>query len=409
MNQKHILIINFDFPPNPGIGGRRWAMFAHYLAKDSNNIIHVLCRKNTSGDTSLYFDLVQGKNNIKFHYLPHFYPKVLDSYPKSIWSKIKYRFWNTLLKIYSKGTPYDKALFFKRRIMKMALTIIQKNKIENVIVSGAPFRLCYYMASLKSRIPNLIVDFRDPWTWGPNYGYSSLSSVRTKAEKNMQDLTISNADIILAPVDVMRNELQSQYPKHSSKIKLLPHGFDANQIRQRQKESRISTSTLRLIFIGTLYEGIGDYFREIAKAIKASQDPIYLDIYSDSLKYQEVFEEYKLGKTNVNYHRPVPPKELFEMLGEYDFVLLVHPPYGKDNISTKFYEIAYSGTPILYIGEKGETSNFVTESQLGIYLEPSAVFERLSKFDFNYTHQPTLDVSNYSFEMLTKELSNYFV
>lgn len=409
MNQKHILIVNFDFPPNPGIGGRRWALFAHYLAMDPQVVIHVLCRKNVSEETSLYNELVSEKENIRIHYLPHFYPKVLNTYPNSIGDKIKYRLWNALLKLYSKGTPYDKSLFFEGKIKREALSIITDYNIKNVIVSGAPFRLCYYFSTIKSAIPNLIIDFRDPWTWGPNYGYASLDKRRMAGEKNMQDTTMEAANVVFTPVVVMQEELQRLYPQWTNKIQVLPHGFDAKQIKRKVPKDIQLKAPLRLIFIGTLYEGIGNYFEEIAKAIQSSQHPIYLDIYSDGLKYQELFEQYQVGNTNVNYHRPVPPKALFEKLGDYDFVLLVHPAYGKDNISTKFYEIIYSGTPILYIGEKGETSNFVTENQLGIYMEPSEVFQRLSKFDFNYTHQPTLDVSNYSFEMLTKALSNYFV
>ncbi len=61
---------------------------------------------------------------------------------------------------------------------KTCKSIIESNGVKNVIVTGAPFRLLYIAAELKSLGIHLIGDFRDPWTWSDVYGYGSLSDDR---------------------------------------------------------------------------------------------------------------------------------------------------------------------------------------------------------------------------------------
>jgi hypothetical protein len=39
--KKHIILVNYDFPPNKGIGGRRWGKLAKEFA-EQNCIVHVI-------------------------------------------------------------------------------------------------------------------------------------------------------------------------------------------------------------------------------------------------------------------------------------------------------------------------------------------------------------------------------
>ena len=399
---KQILIVNYGFPPNPGVGGRRWALFAKYLSKKGYRI-HVLSYKYQGKLESAYSNILED-DNIILHKLPTFYPEILNTSPKTIKEKILYRLWHFFLSVYSKGTLYDKVIFGKKRIQKKALRIINNNNIQNVIVSGAPFRLCYYFAEIKNHIPNLIIDFRDPWTWGEGYGYNNLNLKKFNFEKKMETFVIENSDIILVPYKKMLTELEELHPKSAHRIKFLPHGFDKEDIVPRKKNTLIKKHKINLIYIGTIYDGLNIYFEEIVKAIELNNIEIKIDFFGSNKS------KLSVSSSHFNFYDQIKPKELFIKIQNYDFCLIVNPHRVKDYISTKFYEIIYSKTPILYVGNKGQVSHFITSEKLGVYIAPNNISDSFkAEFIFYpYKYNPKIDIEMYSFEQLTKNLITFF-
>ena len=63
---KKVLIIAYKFPPAHGVGGRRWAKFAKYLAREGYEV-YVITSKFPSGDIS-WEDDVQSEHIRVFNY-----------------------------------------------------------------------------------------------------------------------------------------------------------------------------------------------------------------------------------------------------------------------------------------------------------------------------------------------------
>ena len=87
MKKEHILIVCHTFPPEKGIGGRRWAKFAKYLSKDSYQV-HVITKKKpkyTDYDPKTF-----GLETTHIHEVNTFYPKILSKRPQNLWEKVKY-------------------------------------------------------------------------------------------------------------------------------------------------------------------------------------------------------------------------------------------------------------------------------------------------------------------------------
>ncbi len=125
------MIICYSFPPNPGVGGRRWAKFAKFLAK-GNNKLSVVAQLNKENKTSEWLKDVESENIEKL-YLDQFYPKAYFTSPSSILQKVLYRLWLVFFYTFSKGSLYDKSFFWDRVIKsKIKKLIIEKN-IRNVI------------------------------------------------------------------------------------------------------------------------------------------------------------------------------------------------------------------------------------------------------------------------------------
>ena len=102
----------------------------------------------------------------------------------------------------------------------------------------------------------------------------------------------------------------------------------------------------------------------------------------------------------------IQSNELFNKIREYDFILIVHPEYAKDYISTKFYEILYSKIPIIYISQSGITSQFLQDTQSGIFLS----LDKINTFFANnllvkqYKYQEFKEIKQFELMYLTQNI-----
>jgi len=403
-SSEHVLLICYSFPPYSGVGGRRWAKFAKYLTR-SGFTVHVICAESRSGERSLWDMDVNDNPGIIRYPLPALYPRILQIRPSTLMQKLGYALWTRILPLFSRGTIYDKALFWKSRLLRKARAIIREKNIRNVIVTGAPFNLTYFTSILKLQDPSLkiITDLRDPWTWGSAYGYGSLSDRRKKFETEKEAQVMALSDYITVPVQAMADHLKRLYPALASKIILLPHAFDEEEVRAYEKRP---DKRLRLVFFGSIYDHLETYMQDLCEVLDKNREMVRLDFYADSDKYSEIVSAYKLEGT-VNYHSPLNGKELFRRFAEYDYVLLIYPDYATNYLTTKFFEIIESRTPILYIGNHGYTAEFITQNKIGIYLPPAEIKKGIQKLienkkmeDYNYSY----DNSGFSFSSVCGQL-----
>jgi len=400
--ENKVLIVSHTFPPAPGVGGRRWAKFAKYLLKSGFDVF-VFTSKYSGKEHSLWSNDVNEK--LKIYYYKNSYPSVLSKIEMGFYSKLIYRLCLVILKVLSTGNYYDRTIFLKRQFIGKITEKIWSENINNLIISGAPFNLLYYGALIKEKNNqiNLIADFRDPWTWGQNYGIANISKKRFKKEKQKESFVLTKADYVLVPTIIMKVKLVEYYPQFENKIKVIEHGFEENLFTQKWKKPL--NENVRLAYIGEIYNNIGCYFKEISSVISEYDLKIKIDFYSTSKKYLELFSK-KQVQNKVDYLDLVEPQVLFEKLKMYDYVLIIHPKYGKDNISTKFHEIIHFGIPIIYIGERGLTSEFIEKNDFGVYLS----FDKIKDFFININSSLHLKpnheiIKKFSLENITKKLS----
>lgn len=401
---KNIVVVNFSFPPYPGIGGRRWAKLTKYIAKNDYTI-HVICSKNPFKTISSYIKDVQS-NNILLYPLPLRYPSVILNSPKSIIDKILYRFFLSYLKFAVKGNYYDKAIFWEKQLLNLVIELKERFDVKNIIVSGAPFSLLYYIAKFKKELEgvNLIGDIRDPWTWGSGYGIQTLSKKRFLFEVNMQELVLKEYHKIFLPVSSMYDYLKKIYPEYAYKYVLLPNGYDAQDIILNDiKAKYVSKGIIKMILYGTLYENAHKEFELIASYIRANEK-YELHIYTEDFKYIDIFRKYGLLSTRVFYNSPLHTVQLFQELNQCDYVLMIHPNNPESNgVSTKFYEVIAARIPILFIGYDEVIINFLEENKLGLAVNLNYM-NQISVDLFGYSYNSSFDIDRYSFENLVNDI-----
>jgi hypothetical protein len=384
--QKSVLLICWDFPPNYGIGGRRWAKLAKCLVKDGYTI-HVIKSETPKGNSiSPWLKDVDHKNILVSNIKPHWAVEWLHSYD-SIFSFAKIRFAKYFLKLKYKGTIFDKAIGIQTEFNALATDLITKNNINNVIVTGAPFNLIYYTALLKQRMKylNIIADYRDPWINSVNYGMLHLTKDQLMQEHEKQNSVFNNVDVVTAPNDFLIEQIKQTNTGKVNAMPLflkLPHFFDKDDVVLERSATSKEHDKLKLIYAGALYSDTERYLSILANSIlkfkvKFPRAKIEVDLYT---KHKSLALS-RLGlEENIRFHEPIGDK-IFNVVRQSDLFIILLTDHNKDFKTTKFYEFLPYKVPYLLVGPKGHVSESIEKEELGFLLteehDLSYIYEKL--------------------------------
>ena len=154
---------------------------------------------------------------------------------------------------------------------------------------------------------------------------------------------------------------ESKWQQMSGLVLLLPHGYDKDDFILKSE-----TKNNKLLYYGTLYPDLDERFDALACSLSQSKE-ITLDIYSNTVQYFNYFIKYNAQK-KVQFHQPINPILLFNEISSSRAVILMQPDYAINFITTKIYEIIYSKTKILYIGNAGLLSQYIEKNNLQSYI-----------------------------------------
>jgi glycosyltransferase involved in cell wall biosynthesis len=413
---KKILIILYTFPPYPGVGGRRWAKFAKYLAEKGYEV-HVICCGNVFKEQSLWVKDTQHQN-IKVHSLPVKYPIVMLHGVKNISDKLLYRFWKFYFSFYSKGVIFERTLFWKKQLQRKASEVIKKEKIRNVIVSIPPYRLASYSIAIKQKYPdiNLIVDYRDPWTDNKSYhGFKKISSERLQHEQKLEKEVLQTADHIISVSSKMADDLKERKIGYE-KIVTIPNGFDPSDILPiSDNHLKANEDKTKFVYGGTLYNDLEyiitpliSYLSKLKNTNTSLYNRLSFDFYGNLNK--ELQDKLEIsGNKCIQLHKPVPLQSMQQILHECSFCLLITPPAYSVVFNTKFCEYLANRKPILLFTYPCDASDFITHNKLGFHINPNNIEKDMDTFFTNINSvqsefNNTFNIDTFSLPSLTKEI-----
>lgn len=393
-----VLIVCYGFPPNPGVGGRKWAKMARYMIRKGWEV-HVLAKRPAPGDQSPWDADTAGCH---MHFADSGFPDIITRVPRNAAEKIWYRLMLMLLKFRTRGNYYDRAALMQDEFATRVPAIMDEHGIKNLIVSGAPFSLLYYGALLKQEHPEyrFIADLRDPWMHPGYFGMGLIGEKRKQEEERRLNMALQTADTVIVPYGHM---LEDYAPRcgNPSKMLKLPHAVDPDMLVPVQKRP---TGSLKLVNFGSQYHGMERLMAEMGQA--ASAGAVRIDIYTQDLKYAAV-----TGPA-VTYHRPIPEAAVFAKMAEADAVLLYTPEHVRDLISTKYPEVAAMRIPAVVVGRAGKASEFIVSNRLGIFIPEAEIStalahlpELLAALDYN----DQFDYTPYTFGQHVDQLAERLI
>jgi glycosyltransferase involved in cell wall biosynthesis len=392
----HFAIVSYTFPPSKEIGGRRWAKFSQQLARKGHKVTVICADNSVNGDW--YEKEFPG---VEFRLLPKRYPDWLTGYTKSIREKLLYHFITRLWSPFTKNNLFDRGYAWRKPMLRALEELHGNAPIDVLVVTGAPFSLLYYGSEFKLRHGEIqyVGDLRDPWTWGGYYGIPHMSPLKKKFQEKMERKTMTTCDVVCYPTQNMGDYLRNKYPAFATKLYLLSHAYDPEKFVNIKKKGKREG----FIYGGALYPGIEDYLRTFDKILKKHPDSGFKwDIYTGT--HYPLIDSF-FGNGSVKKHSLVPEDHLFQQIANSSAYLAFFPETDKDLISTKFFEIIYTGTPILYIGAEGEVGRFIRENRLGVHVLPENMEIELPQYlDGNVPSESGyFDVDRYTFSSVTDQ------
>jgi len=406
--QKRLLVISYTFPPSNKIGGRRWSKFSKYLIK--NNVdIRILTSSDNIGE-----ELTHNFENL-IDLIDFNYPKYLGINPSNMLEKFLYKLSLIYSKLITKKNFYDKAVHGKKNLLKKVEYYINLG-YNNVLVSIAPFHLATYISEIILKYPkvNFIVDFRDPWVGNKtSYGYYSLNEKRKSIEKKSEKQVLERFDNVVSVSDSITTVLKNKLPNSKAFFTTIPNGFDREDYLNLEFEKIItSKSKIRLVFTGTFYNSAKKYLTLLSKwldEIKAQNIEIYNIIYIDffgTINIQNsIFNTHK----NVIFHGLKSKDVVYKEILKSDGCLLFLTDDINYSFSSKFCDYIALKKPIIVFSNKGFTSNYIDENNIGHSLSFENSFKIFLETLVNLKSKSSKYYLNFNFEhfdlkYITKDL-----
>ena len=415
-----VLIITYVFPPYPGVGGRRWAKFSKYLAKEGCSVF-VVHSKSPFSNVSTYLKDVDSPQ-IKTFPLPSRHPNYA---PKTIWEKFKTRIALKFLEIFSRGNFYDRSILWRSYFKKQIPEIIEKNDIKKVIISGGPFH--YFMFGLElqkkySGIP-FYFDYRDPWA-DFNVGYDDPkvgSGSRYEYEKQMEISFLKQADHIMCVSDFQKQLLASKAKSiDPDKIIVIPNGFDPEDFQHihSSKTHEKEKGVLKIVHVGTLNYEKSDMFIPFLKAINSFNEGQHLlKVLVDFIgpvnkELTDFVHSNPASKACIRIHGELSHLEANKKLRDADIALWFKYDRSPGDFATKYYEYIFLKVFIWVLSKAGEATEFIESNTIGkAFTNKEKIEPEILDILKNYIAEPPqfnpkFNSDDYSVEKITKKISS---
>jgi glycosyltransferase involved in cell wall biosynthesis len=370
MNSKsnHIILINFDFPPNYGIGGRRWGKFAKELATLKIHVHVIKAEKKDNRNSHWTKDV-----DSEFIHVYELKRKAeLDRWRVGIGilDKITYKIALAFNKWLDKGTPFDLAIGCQSQINQYLDKITSQFPIEWIIATGAPFNLTYFAAEYvkHSQKLKLWVDLRDPWLDAQNYGMLGLSEKRKKAEEAKALSVITNSSVVSCPtIDALQifKTITSQNIDH--KLFELRHFYDPSDYVKTSLER--PKNKIKIVYGGDIYIDSEKHIHKLVSDLKSLQQThplVYqmLDFrfFSDTIfKVKNLFENLEVIRLEKSIGN-----RIFEEISSCDWCMILLSDFNKNFFTTKYFEYQPYNKPYLYLGPNGMVFNEISKEGIGM-------------------------------------------
>ncbi|MGD1094086.1 MAG: glycosyltransferase [Bryobacteraceae bacterium] len=389
MPADKLLLISCYFPPAGGIQVLRALSLAKYLPQNQFEV-HVLTTRNPAVPTYDEALLDQIPSAVRIHRAwtlePPFFLR------KKLWSRIKGKNARTD----SSGTTNSAAGGLKYRLaarvtrllspdpqvlwrpfaFRKAASLIEREKINFVLVTAPPFSAFLIGNALKLRYPHihLISEVRDEWLnyFLNEFAFRGDDFVRTQA-REIERNTVELSDRVVTVTQATRDAMRARYSDQpDEKFGLIFNGYDAAEFESFRSRPH-GTDKIVVAHLGTVYRPTSpaaylDALDSLPEEIRSRFETRFIG------RIAEEFDRSLLThrKSSTKFIGFVPHGEAVRHMEESDYLLL--PWADRFNVPGKLYEYLASGKPVIgLVPPRSDADRILRESGSALLADGSDI------------------------------------
>jgi glycosyltransferase involved in cell wall biosynthesis len=384
MPNRRVLLVSYLFPPAGGVGVQRALAYARYLP-DSGAEVWVLAARNPS--TPVMDRALVSEIPATAHMQRVSTPELPYQWRDRLWRMIarhgqqsKERPGDTRsgestmsggARLIRRLTSPDPQVVWTPWATRCAVKLIERHRIDTVLVTVPPFSALQLGVELKRRFPGLCIisDFRDEWlSFYLSLDPTNRHSLRAESERR-ERAAVEASSLVVAVTATQSADIRSRYPDQpAEKFICIPNGYDPAAFATFRPRSH-GTEKIVVSFFGTVYrynsprsflEAADRLPRELATRIETR---FYGRIADD----QDRLLVSRYG--TVRIHGFMSYAAALRQLEETDFLLL--PVDSATAHAGKLFDYLAMGKPILApTPPQGEIARLLADTGAGWAADP---------------------------------------
>lgn len=257
-------------------------------------------------------------------------------------------------------------------LMLNVKNILKKEKNIDLLVSVAsPYPIHWGVALAKSLFNNNLKDT----VWVADCGDPYMGNTFHKKPfyfKYVEKWFCKKADFISIPIEEAR---EAYYPEFSKKIRVIPQGFNFDDVDVTGNYSPNSVPTF--VYAGTFYKQLRDP-RPFFKYLETLKIDFKFIVYTKSLSLVEGYIKTLGCKVEVRDY--IPRRELITEMSKADFLVNFENPTAKQSPS-KLIDYALSKRPILSINTNTKLEYMLIDEFLSGNYEKKLSIKNIEDYD----------------------------
>lgn len=371
---KKALLVSYFFPPRFSIGGKRAFRFARYLPENDWSTI-VLTAKGPAKERldpsfrdddlpscSIHRDYLSERELLALSQNPLGSDGTVAA-PTKMWntppSRFSWRWWANELRITPAIGP---KAFGIPALSRRIAALVRSEQVDLIFATGSPWEavVAATWAADSTKRP-LIVDFRDPWSFGPNA--LNLPTWVRIADEKIEAEVLRRAALLTVTTEATRDKYAAM--GHARRIECIRNGYDP-ALNIVPKPADVFT----MVHFGNCYgrRSLSSFLKAAAQLVHHGKiDRTNLRILNlGRVSEEDLALAKELGIADQFEFRTVLPyDEGLAVVAGANLALV--PAFGDDPwfIPGKFYDYVAARTPILAISTSPELDALVENTALG--------------------------------------------
>ena len=356
-----ILIITGQFAPyTKSLGGILRVCSFLKLLKKKHKIFLVAgkCVTNTN-----YGYLGINKKNLKDINITY----INNSTSRLTLSLLNYKLFRNFF--YLLGIDYASNL--NNEYFKKCNDLIEKNKIDYLIISSPPFSLFYLVKKIRYKFKNIkiILDYRDGWSTRMNNIYNL--PVKFLVKRFIENKILDYSNYVIAATNNIYTKVKN-LNVNKNKFYLIRNGF-LFKPKINRKINRKINKKIKIGYFGLISDDTSSYRNirvifDIIKENKLLKKKFIFEFYGNNDIQEKEIKLFKLFnfKKNLNF------KKALSKMTEMDYLLILHTEKStsREMVTSKFYDYLASRTPIINVSYgKNEVGEMIKKMKLGYNID----------------------------------------